>query len=340
MTIFNINAFNGETDISKGRPFIDKSGRSAIFNRKGEKVYINAPATLRYDEWKDIDRAVIAVASERLVAVGDLISKGLTRNLGSIGQTISQWDRSSDMTPAKITMDGGNLAENDTVNFTTSGVPVPVVSKPFQLNMRRLAASRTFGESIDTIQAEIAARVVGEATEDMLLNGVSTIALEGYVIYGYTNHPDRNTVDLTKVWTDGTKTGPEILADVQGMLAAARADLHFGPFSLYIPGEYEGKLDDDYDPGSGDTRTIRERLMMLNGISEIRVLDRLANNNVLLIEMKKEVVDLAVGQDVATLHWQANGGLQEHFNVMAIWAPRVKSDYDGRSGIVHLYEIP
>ncbi len=29
----------------------------------------------------------------------------------------------------------------------------------------------------------------------------------------------------------------------------------------------------------------------------------------------------------------------EHYKVMAVWVPRVKSDFDGHSGIAHIYDI-
>lgn len=326
--------------VNHNRPFLDDQGRTCVINAEGKAQPIaNATALLRYDEWKDIDRVIIEVAVDRLVGIADLMGKGLIHNLGSIGNVISMWERQSDITGASVSMSGIARGEKDTPEFDTAQVPVPVVFKDFEVNARRLEASRKFGASLDVTMPALAARVVSEKSEDMLFAG-NAIQVDGSTIYGYTTHPDRNTVDMTKVWTDATKTGANILADVQGMLAAARADKKFGPFTLYIPGEYEGKLDDDYDPASGDTRTIRQRLLALSGIQDIVVADRLANHNVILVQMTRDVVDLAMAQDITTVQWQVYGGLQEEFKVMAVWAPRVKSDYDGNCGVVHLYEIP
>lgn len=327
---FNVNAL---------RPYIDKNGNSRIVVGHKRSLLVNTPALLQYDEWKDIDRRVIEVAVDRLTGIADLQSRGLTHPLGSIGNTISMWERQSDMTPAEVSMSTSRRSENDRVEYDNKQVPVPIVHKDFGVDLRHLEASRKFGESVDTTQSEIAGRLVAEKSEDMLFAGNTGIVIGGSVIYGYTSHPDRNGVDMVKQWTANNITGAEILADVQAMLAAARADRYFGPFVMYIPGAYEGVLDNDFNPETSDTRTIRQRIMALSGIAEIKVADRLANHNVLLVQMTRDVVDLAVAQDITTVQWDEQGGMRSEFHVMAVWVPRIKSTFDGQSGIVHLYEI-
>lgn len=321
------------------RPYIDKNGDTRIAVGNGKSVRVNTPAMLQYDEWKDIDRKVTEIATDRLVGVTGLISKGLVHTLGSIGLTVSLWENSSDMTPAQVSMSGVSRSQKDAVQFESQQVPVPVIHKDFTVNVRRLEASRMFGEGIDTIQAGIAARKVAETSEDMLFAGHAT-KVDGSTIYGYTNHPDRNPVDMAKKWTGvGAATGLEIIADVQAMSAALRADHFFGPYTLYIPPEYEGRLDDDYDPTTGDTRTIRQRILQLAGIAEIQVADRQAADNVVMVQMTSDVVDMAIAQDITTVQWQEMGGLQQEYHVMAVWVPRLKSDFDGQMGVAHLYEI-
>ena len=333
--LLNVNAM---------RPFMDDDGQPKVVSN-GQKLKTNAPALLRYDEWKDIDRNVHAVATQRLVGIADLISKGLTHPLGSIGVTIALWQRSSDMTPANVDMSGVTEGEEDRPAFDTQQVPVPIVHKDFRVNLRNLEASRRMGQGVDLVASDIAARVVAEKSEDMLFDG-APIVVEGSSIVGYRTHPDRNTVGPVESWNGSPAQvpGSQIVANVQAMLQAARTDNMHGPFILYIPTKYEGRMSDDYNPGTSDTRTIRERIMALGQISEIKVADRLApgatqtvaDHSVLLVQMTRDVVDLAIAQDVTTVSWQMYGGMQERFKVMACWVPRIKSDFDGRSGIVHL----
>lgn len=324
------------------RPFIDDDGESKVVVNRGngqyETITVNAVATLQYQEWLDIDRTVIEVAKRRLVAFGDLMSRGLTHPLGSIGVSISLWDRSSDMTDANVNMSPQTPGEEDIVAYQTSSVPVPVVHKDFRVDLRRLEASRRFGEGIDVTQAAIASRKVAEKSEAMLFNG-DPITVEGGTIYGYLTHPDRNPVHMATAWSSIAQSdNDDIIADVLAMQAASRADRMYGPWVIYIPAAYEGKLDEDYR--ALDARTLRQRILAINGILDIKVADFLTGNNVVMVQLERETVDLATAQDVTTVQWSSMGGMVEHFKVMAIWVPRVKSDYDGRSGIVHLRPNP
>lgn len=326
MKSFNVNEF---------RPFVDDDGQSKIL-RGNSLIRTNAAATLRYQDWLDIDREVQSVAVDRLVGIGDLTSRGLTRPLGNIGITVSMFQRSSDLTGAMISMSPENESERDRMNYDTQSVPVPIVHKEFRYDIRELTASQANGGGLEMDTVAAAARVVAEKSEDMLFAGAAVQVDGSNKVYGYTTHPDRNTVDLSLVWDDNTKTGANILTDVQTMLAAARADKMHGPFMLYIPRDYETKLDNDYVTGATDRRTIRERIMQLNGIIDIRVADRLADDNVVLVQMTRETVDLAIAQDITTIQWAEKGGMVSEFKVMAVWVPRVKSDFEGRSGVVHL----
>lgn len=332
------------------RPFVEKDGQAYVLqhvNGAWHKIRTNAPALLQYDEWKDIDRVVIEAAVLRMRAWGDLLAAGLTHNLGSIGMTVSLWDRVSDMTPANIDMSAATTGDKDTPAYSPQFVPVPVIHKEFQLELRRLTASRQFGESLDTTAAAIAGRKVGEAAEDMLLNGaniqVTDPLLGAGTIYGYTTFPDRNIVDMEATW-DSLKgdlgENSHIIEDVMAMQTASRLARMYGPWVLYVPKNYEAKLDEDYrGPNSSDTRTVRQRILALSGIQDIRITDFLADDDVILVSMTRDVVDLAIAQGVNTVQWTLTGGMVEEYKVMQVGVPRMKSDYDGRCGITHLRPV-
>ncbi len=136
-------------------------------------------------------------------------------------------------------------------------------------------------------------------------------------------------------WDDSSKTGAEIIADVLSMKQASIDDFHWGPWKLYIPTAYETVLDSDYDPTTPGT-TICERILKISGISGITVVDRLSANNVLLVEMKSDTIRLIKGMAMTNLQADTEFGFVNKYKVLTIQVPQIRSDSNGRCGIVHL----
>lgn len=324
----------GRLNVHGMRPFFNSRGEPCIVTNSGGQIgsRLVTNALLRHDEWKAIDATVQKVKQERLVGIADLRAAGLVHNLGSIGVTISEWESESDMTAADVDMSGVTDSNEDTQEFKLNGVPVPVIHKGFRVNIRRLEASRRMGEGLDVTGAASAALQVMRASEDMLFAG-NAIKVGGQSIYGYTTLPGRNTVAMGTDWTARTDN-KTIVEDVRKMVQAARDAREFGNLTLYVPGAYASKLEEDY--AAGYPKTVRARVLEMDGVAGIKIADRLATGQVVGVPLTASTVDLAIAQDVVPVQWQSKGGMVEHFKVMAVWVPRLKSDYDGRSGIVHL----
>jgi uncharacterized linocin/CFP29 family protein len=211
------------------------------------------------------------------------------------------------------------------------GVPIPIFHKEWHLGERVLQASRQRGEALDTTQMRIASRIVLETMETALFNGIPDLQVAGLQVFGYTNHPSRNTYPLAADWT--IDDGADIVKDVQGMLNMMLDDLKWGPYILYVAKDIDVNLDSDYSATKGDN-TIRDRILRFKQISEVKVADFLAAGQVLLIQMDSETIDLAVAQDIRNLTWNIHP-LQTEFMVMSAMAPRIKADRNGNCGIVH-----
>lgn len=320
------------------RPFVWKDGNNYITvnsSGKSKSIQVNVTATLRYDEWKAIDEAVVKIARERLVAAADLQSRGLTYPISNgLGSTVLQWETLSDMEAAEIDMAAQKQSDEDRPVYETNYLPLPIVHKSFSISLRALEASRKTGDPLDTTMAELATRQVVEKVEDVILLGASSFAFGGGTLYGYMDHPNRNTVTLAANWDASATTGEDILDDVLAMLKSATNVRHYGPFILYVPTDYDDILDNDFKANSD--KTIRARLMELAKISDIRAADRLTDNNVLLVEMQPENVKLVVGMPVTTLQWEEHGGLLLKFKIMTIMIPWMRPDQDNRLGVVQL----
>lgn len=327
------------------RPFLGKDGKPyEMVYKGGDRLNVNSyeqrlvtNATLRYDEWRTLDDVVIKVAEERLVGFDDLRSAGLVKPLGNaMGTTVLTWEEMSDSMEANVSIDPVKRGRNDTPDFSTAHIPIPIVHSDYQISDRILQESRNRGSGLDTLNAERAARKVAEKLEDMLFGSTATMTYGGGTIHSYISHPDKNTVSLAIDWDGSGITAAKIKDDVLAMKQAAIDAGYYGPYMLYVPTAYETVLDDDYSVSGTSTQTIRQRIESLNNIKGIKVVDKLAANTVLLVTMQSDVVDLIDGMGFQNVQWNSEGGFVHHYKVMTIQVPRVKSDYNNASGIVVL----
>ncbi len=341
---------NGRLNVGSMRPFIDETdGRPYISVYQGgdptnensfKTMQVNA-GTLRRDEWKQLDDALVEVTRYRLGGIDDLIANNLTFNLGNaMGTTVLEWHDVGDAMEATLTMDGVTRSVGDRPTFQTNYLPIPIIHVDYEINARVLAASRSLGNALDVTAAQLAGRKVNEKLENMLFTDTTYAFGElddrsRNKIYSYVNHPDRNAVTLGTNWDASAKTAAGILNDVLNMIKAAVADYHYGPYMLYIPTEYGIVLYDDYDTTTPGT-TIKDRILKIDVIKGIKVIDTLADNTVLLVQMTPDVVRLVRGMGLTNVEWDTEGKFITKFKVLTIQVPQIRSDRNGRSGIVQL----
>lgn len=288
-------------------------------------------SVLRKDEWIKFDTAVVEVARQRLVAVGDLVSRGLTYDVpNALGITKVEWERIGDLGDATISMSGLTVGQNDRVEYELQSVPLPIIHKDFQINLRTLESSRTLGTPLDTTQAELAGRIVAEKIEQILFVG-SSVAGSTNKIFGYTTQTNRNTGSTTADWNSAT--GAQIVADVLAMIDKAVTDNYYGPYMIYCSTAAMVHLADDYKAESD--KTILQRIKDIPNIIDVKGSSNLGNGEVILVQMTRDVVDMIDGIQPTVVMWESHGGFMINFKVMAIMVPRVKADKATQSGVVH-----
>jgi hypothetical protein len=302
-------------------------------------VPIQVNATLRRDEWKLLDDAVLRISEKRLGGYRDLLNQNLVYNLGNaMGTMVLETHTMSDALEAVATMDGVNRSAQDRLTYQFRYMPIPIVHSDFEISARILEASRKLGNPLDVDSVERGTRRVWERLETWLFTNDAYAAGDKgednrNSIYGYLNHPDRNLKTLTGAWTG--LTGAQILTDVLDMKQESINAYHFGPWNLYVPTAYETLLDADYDTTTSTGRTIRERIKQIEGIKEVKTADFMTAGNVVLVEMDTQTVRAVNGMQVQVVQWKSEGQFVNHFKVITIQVPQVRSDQNGRSGIVH-----
>lgn len=319
------------------RPYIGEDGRSYVtVNRNGklEAVCINSQATLRKDDWKLLDSAIVKAAKPRLKLVGNLRSSGLVFNIpNGMGKTVLETETQGDISPAAISMDGLRESGRDRPQFELTNLPLPIIHKDFSFSARQIMASRNGGSPLDTTTAELAARRVAETAESLAMGTYGTYQFGGGSIFGMLNFPSRITFAITNPASVGWVPA-KFVKDVLDMKAACQAKFHFGPWKLYVSPFWDSYLDDDYSAQKGDS-TLRERVAKIEGIQSVETLDYLTGNAVVLVQQTPDVMREVIGMDITTLQWESHGGLQLNFKVMAIMVPQLRADQNGNTGIVH-----
>jgi len=340
---------SGSFDVGAKRPFIGDDGRPYISMYKGGNptkkeswgLHLVSNATLRRDEWKQLDAALIGEKMYRLGGIDDLKANGLTYNLGNaMGTTVLEWHDVAGKMTAVVSLDGITKGEANRPNFQTNYLPIPITHVDYEINARALATSRNMGNPLDVTDAAMAARAINEQLENMLFTDI-TYGYGGVddrnrnKIYSYVNFPDINLVTLGTHWDASAKTAAGILNDVMNMIKAANAAYYYGPFMLYIPTGYSLTLYEDYDtttPG----KTIKSRLLELDMIKGIKVIDTLADDTILLVQMTPDVVRLVSGLGLTNIQWKEEGDFVTKFKAFCIQVPQIRSDQNGKCGIVKL----
>jgi len=318
------------------RPFIGNDDRSYMTVNVGgtlRNMVCNADATLRKEDWKTLDLAVVKAAQPRLKAFADLRAAGLTYAIpNGMAKTVLETETQSDISDASVSMDGLAEGANDRPVFELGNLPLPIIHKDFNYSARQILASRNGGSPLDTTHAELAGRKVAEMVEKLTIGTAGSYKFGGGYVYGYTNFPSRITKSIT---TPTTINQAVTLAEVLDMKKRAHDAHHYGPYMMYCSPAWDPFMDGDYSASGASSQTLRERLARINGIDGVETLDYLTGYDLLLIQKTTDVARAVIGMDIKTVQWESKGGMQLNFKVMAILVPQLRADHNSNTGIIH-----
>lgn len=348
------------------RPYLDEAGRKCVTVNTGRKKLnpktgryepdyrkelvgnlvnngIMVPAanamSLRKDEWIQLDSVVLKAARQRLRAWTDLAAANTFGGFNAMSKTILEHETESDPGFATVSMDGLADDMSDTPLFQLEGLPLPLTHSGFRYSSRTLAVSRNTGTPLDTNGAEKSARRVAELIERTLIGtttGITFGTAANYnnspSVWGYTNHPDRIT--KTNMTAPTSSNGTTQLSDWLTCRDLLYDAGFYGPFMVYTSTDYDEFLDNDFKTNSD--KSLRQRLLEIDGVGGIRRLDFLTNTfTTIWVQMTADVARAINGMDITTVQWEGKGGMEMNFKVMAIMVPQIRSDYNGNMGLLH-----
>ena len=362
------------------RPFVDEHGRARVLHtdlkgrfttnesKGGEKkpvmqaylindlcnygypvpLLANA-ATLRKEEWIQLDRTVVPSARERLRVAADLEAACPYGGFNAIGKATLEYQAMSDPGRAVVDMDLLTDATTDTPLFLLRSVPLPWTHSDFGYSDRELQISRSGGTGLDLTMGEISGRRVGESVDDQTHGivtgiqygtqtaGAGTHNLNSQ-IFGYVNYTNRNTKTNNTIPTGSNAS--TIFSEILAAIETLQADRYYGPYVMYHSTEYSRYMNDVFSVSGGNHpgETLRSMLMKIPDIRDVRRVDRWDSTygfQYVLVQMTPDVCQMVTGVDITTYQWQEKGGLALRFKVGCIKVPRMKSDYSGRCGFLH-----
>ncbi len=328
------------------------------FAAKGVKKYVHVNAegkrgdpqlnpmtvntgTLRHEDFLVIQDRITEVRRRSLNGITDLMGAGLSFGV-SIEEQLVGFENINEYQEAKQEMNPNSYQNNDTV-FTESFVPNPITHQSFQVPWRQQGfdykRSAGMRESI---------RQVSEKLEDMLFNGNTSIVISfggsNQALFGYTTHPNRGTGTISD-WTLSTPAGlaaivPEAVTQI-GAMFSGQGGVGNNSLIMYVANDIWTNLQNDYKVESTDTAgsgmMVLERLKKIAQIRDVKPAEKLADGEVMYVEMEARTIELAVASDIiAVPHQKITPLAPQVMTTYAAMVPQIKVDSNGQTGIRHL----
>lgn len=304
---------------------------------------IRAASPLPPEAQRIIDTVPVTVGLERLSVIADVLRYGLIYPLPNwLSVPEVDWEKPSKVGHAIETMEPVARGEKQLIDLALVRVPVYCTIDDFEFGFRFLATARRVGYQVDLNHARQAVRRVNERIEESAING-SKISVGGNTVKGLLNAPNANVYTFTggTAWT--SLTGPQIITEIQGLIAKAILANRFGPYHLWVPTTYATHFNNDYVVNY--PKTIGARISEMrasrdaNGVDQFltwSVADRLPDDTVVLAQMTTDVMDVIYGQAPTILSWPLNNHPMSpvEFAAIACMILRVKDDANNKSGIV------
>jgi len=298
-----------------------------------EDQILHGHTQLRDDEYKEIDDAVIRKHRNKVTMLDDARAAGLVNQLGGLGSMFTEYENITGMTDAEMTMDGETTTEEDEVDKGWVPTPVPLVSKRFRLNMRKLQASRNRGDSLDTTNAEEATEKVTRKvdssffTSSFQYGGASTDGLIDVVSENGTHSGD---------WDD---TPGNIYDDINKLIGDLFSNGFEGPYNLYLnPTQYDVFWGADAE-GTGDLGNVQERVEDHPLLNKVDWSAGVPAKHAVLVQMTSDVMEFKEAEGITTLDWESGSGMTRYWMVFIAGVPVIKKDSDGNYGTTYIADV-
>lgn len=286
------------------------------------------------DAWRRIDSRG-AMIQRDVLNVFNRLAAADTTPVG-VGDLVSYYGQVSDSNEVNVSMDGRSTGKADQANIKYVGTPVPVLTSEARFGWRQMEVLRKSPNSLDTATIGNAQRKVAEKLEDMALNGLSSAVVGGQTIYGLRNFPQRNTA--THSLTLSSATGAQWLAAFQSMFNQLIGDNAYGKATVFLNyGDWLYASINEFV--AGYPKTILQRLQEIAQVAEIVPASKVPANEIIGVAglQTGEWGTILSAMPLVTRPKARHNAEDDYaFGVIAMAAPQLKADFDGRAQIAHI----
>ena len=312
------------------------NAKGEVIERNDDKLALvtNANGTLRHEDFLVIRDMVIEVRRRRLHGINDLKEAGLTFT-AALGDQLVGFENVNEFKEAEQDMNPNSYDNNDTV-FTEDFVPNPITHSTFTIPWRQTGFD--YKRSLGMAES---LRQIAERLEETLTNGNANVAVSFngtvFPIYGYTTDPNRGTGTISD-WTDPAKRDLIVdeCIDEIGSMWTDQGGIANDSVIVYVANDIWNVLQKDYD-STNPSKPIMDRLKDIAQVKDVKPLEKLASTNVVLVEMERRTIELAIASDIVTVpHIKTNPMESQRLTGYAAMVQKIKSDNVGNTGVRHL----
>lgn len=331
------------------RPFYDPATNQSYisvqegYNPDGTPKYVtkvhNAPASLTYDAWKQLDAAVETAAQPEYNVVADLEANGLTRNIrGGLGTMMVGTQNRTTAGNATLSMSGQREAKRDRPETTIQWTPVPIAHADFSFDLREILASRQGGMPLDTTMLRDETVQVVKLLDSLHLGTYGSYVVEGMPIYGLLNNPYRFTQAMTLPTAPGW-TPDVAYNELMTAIDTLATVYNYGPFGIYYSPQWfkylMKRFSSVYDAG-----TLMSQLnavgQLTNRIKFMKQVDVMTGFRMVLFSLNTNTIVTATAMRLSVFSWETHAGWIKNYKVAAARVPVMRRDSNDVTGVMDL----
>ena len=332
-----MHEYQFESDGMKKIALINSDGKiiansTSVAAAVKHELYTNS-SSLRHEDFLEIQGMITEVRQRKLRGIQDLMDAGLTFPV-ALGDQIVGTEAVNEFQPAKQEMNPNSYDNNNTV-YTETFTPNPITHSTFSVPRRQGGFSyKTSGG----LKASM--RQVLETLEETLFNGNPEISVSfggaPQGIHGYTTHPSRGTFTISD-WSLIANNDDIVNETIEaiGKMFAEQGGVDEDMVCMYFPKNFKPAMDRDYN-SNYPSDTVMARLLRIPEIRTIKYAEKLADGNVIFVEMDERTVQLAVASDIVAIpHVKTNPMESQVITTYAAMVQILKVDQKGNMGLLH-----